>query len=344
MSLSDTLGFYKTMDTKRQADVDPLYLAVTSNLNSSADELDKFVKQINSLSYGHINSAIERIDKLDVNEIELKQKLRECVEKLEMTGTSAGTFVESTQNFFTYADLDPDQEATIKEYYRTGNYEGIKSHINKVQAFLEQTHKCYEEFVKKFEAAKASCDDVAGNCNARKAAARNKKIATRVVGSGAAVTGAGVAGAAGVVGAGVAASVVAGVFTFGIGTIVGLAITSAAVGTVGVVTAGAAGATTYLVSRNFEKLEKTFRDFSSDFVEVANDISNLGLSMNKLLEKLKVTGKWLDSLKKRHVVAEQGDEYKHFTKAFEMLLEAIRKGRSLAYQQPSFTSASFTGV
>ena len=122
----------------------------------------------------------------------------------------------------------------------------------------------------------------------------------------------------------------AGVFTFGIGTVVGLAITGAAVGTVGVVTAGTAGATTYLVSRNFEKLEKTFRDLSSEFVKVAKSISDLGSNMDKVLQKLKATGKNLDMLMKNHITAQQGnDEFdrKQFTKAFEMLLEGIRKGR-----------------
>ena len=107
----------------------------------------------------------------------MKQKRRECVENLETARTSAGTFIKSVKNFFIYADLDQDQEATIKEYYRTGNYEGIKSHINKVQVLLEQTHECYEEFLKKFEAAKASCDGIVGNSDAKKTAAKNKKIA-----------------------------------------------------------------------------------------------------------------------------------------------------------------------
>ena len=304
---------------------DLLYLGITNDINSFTNEIGKFVKQI----YGFADtviSVIEKINKLDIDESELKQKRRECVVKLETAGTSANTFIESAKNFFIYADLDPDQEATIKEYYRTGNYEGIKSHINKVQAFLEQTHECYEEFMKKFSEAKASCDGITEKCAAKKTDARNKKIAARVAGGGVAVAGAG----AGVVGVGVAASLVAGVFTFGTGTAVGLAITGAAAG---VVTAGTAGATTYLVSHNFEKLEKTFGDLSSEFEEVAKDVSDLGSIMDKGLQKLKVTDKNLDMLMKNHITAQQGDEdefdYKQFTKAFEILLEGIRKGRCM---------------
>ena len=326
----------------QQAD-DPRYVEVIKDLNSFANEFDKLAKQIYSLLHWFadtVSSVIVKINDLDINESELKQKLRECVEKLETAGTSANTFIESTRNFFTYADLDPDQEATIKEYYRTGNYKGIKSHINKVQVLLEQTHKCYEEFMKKFEAAKASCDDIVGNCDTKKVAARNKKIATRVIGSSAAVAGAGAVGAAGVGAAGVTASLVAGFFTFGIGTIVGLAITGAAVGTVGLVTTGTAGVTTYLVARNFEKLEKTFRDLSNEFVKVATDITDLGSNMDKVLQKLKTTGNNLDMLMKNHIAAQQGDEnefdHKQFTKAFEILLKGLRKGKLLASeQQPS---------
>ena len=308
------------MDTKRQANVDLLYLAVTSNLNSSADELDKFIKQIKSFSYMYINSAIERIDKFDVNEIELK---RGCVKKLETARALADAFIKSAQNFFTYADLDPVQEAIIKEYHRIGNYEGIKSHINKVQAFLEQTHECYEEFVKKFEAAKASCDDVVGNCIAKETVARYREIATRVIGSSAAAV-----VRAGVVAVGVGASLVAGVLIFGLGPIIGL--TGAAVGTGVLVTARAAGATSYLVSCNYEILR-------SEFETVTKDISDLGSSMDKILQKLKATGKNLDMLMKNHKQGsyeEFNHNHKQFTKAFEMLLKGIRKGRLiLQFQQ-----------
>ena len=172
------------------ANVDPKYLEIIKDLNSFAIEFDKLAKQIYSLLHWFadtVSSVIERINKLDIDESELKQKRRKCVVKLETARTSADTFIESAKNFFTYADLDPDQEADIKEHYRTGNYEGIKSHINKVQAFLEQTHECYEEFLKKFKVAKVSCDGIVRNCNAKKTVAKNRKIATRVVGSSAAV-------------------------------------------------------------------------------------------------------------------------------------------------------------
>ena len=270
-------------------------LEIIKDLNSIANESDKLAKQLFSLLQWFadtVSSVIKRINKLDIDESELKQKRRECVVKLETTRTSAGTFIESVQNFFTYADLDPDQEATIKEYYRTGNYEGIKSHINKVRVLLEQTHECYEEFLKKFEAAKHHVMALLEIPIPRKIAARNKKIAARVIGSSAAVAGAGAVGAAGVGAVGVGASLVAGAFTFGIGTVVGLAITGAAVGTIGVVTAGTAGVTTFRVSSNFEKLEKTFRDLSSEFEKVTKDISDLGSSMDKVLKKLKATG-WI---------------------------------------------------
>ena len=329
------------MEKKQLADGNPLqFLEDLSSL-----DFNELAQQIYSLLEWFadtVSSVIEKINKLDIDESELKQKRRECVENLETARTSAGTFIESAKNFFIYADLDQDQEATIKEYYRTGNYEGIKSHINKVQVLLEQTHECYEEFLKKFEAAKASCDGIVGKSDAKKTAAKNKKIAARVIGSSAAVAGAGAVGAAGVGAVGVGASLVAGVFTFGIGTIVGLAITGAAVGTVGVATAGAASATTYLVSRNFEKLEKTFRDLSSEFEKVTKDVSDLGSIIDKVLQKLKATGKNLDMLMKNHITANQGDDeefdHKQFTKAFEMLLEGIRKGRLLASEQLASSS------
>ena len=316
---------------KRLADGEPLYLKIIKDLNSIANESDKLAKQIHSLLHwiANMSSVIERINKLDIDESELKQKQQECVVELETAQTSAGTFIKSAKNFYIYADLDSDQEAIIKEYYRTGNYEGIKSHINKVQVPLGQTHEFYEAFLKKFEAAKASCDGIVGNCDTKKIAARNQKIATRVIGTSVAVAGAGTLAGIGTVGIGV--SVVAGVLTFGIGTILGLAITGAAVGTVGVVTAGTAGATTILVAR---KLEKTFRDLSNEFEKVTKDVSDLGSIMYKVLRKLKATGKNLDMLIKKHKYEEFNHE--QFTKAFEMLLKGIRKGRLLV-QQFSFT-------
>ena len=295
-------------------------------------ELKKLVKQFFYLTerfVDTVSSAIEKINQLDIDESELKQKRRECVEKLETARISAGTFIKSVQNFFTYADLDPDQEATIKEYYRTGNYEGIKSHINKVQEFLEQTHECHEEFKEKFEAAKASCDGIVGNCDAKKIAAKNKKIATRVIGSSAAVAGVVTC----ICAVGVKGSFVANIFTSGIRIVVGLATTGAAVGAV---TAG----TGYLFSRNFKELEKTFRDLSSEFVKVTKDVFDLGSSMDKVLQMLKATGNNLDMLIKNHITVQQGDESefdrKQFIKAFEILLEGITQGQLLATeQQPS---------
>ena len=356
------------MDMEQQA------ASVIRELNSSAHELDTFAKQIQNFRLSWFtNSAIERINQLDIDESELKQQQQECKEKLEMAKILAEKFFVSVLKFFIYADLDLKQETTIKESYRNGTYEEIIKYIHQMQQYLEGTQIIYEEFNEKFKLAKSSCDGMI-----KKTAARN---ATRVVGSGGAVASGSAAsvgsvggGSAGSVGGGSAGSVGGG-SAASVGSIGGGS--AASVGSVGGGSAASVGsyasvgsladgiivyllgiimnrafrralgnftarilarASTYLFSRNFEELEKTFRDLSIELEGVANDISNLGSSIDKVLRKLKVTGENLDILKNSHVAAKPDDEeefqYQHFTKAFEILLEIIRKGKLLTQQSP----------
>ena len=315
----------------------------TTDLPREFEELVSQVKSIFDWIVETVESAIRGINSLDVKERELKQKLKECKLNLRTAQKSGAIFVRNAQSFFHYADLNKKQVDSIKRSYKSGCKKDIRDYIKQIWQLLQRAQTSHKEFMEKYNTAKESCDGIVEYCESKKTAARNKKIATRVVGSGAAVAGAGVAGAAGVVGAGVAASVVAGVFTFGIGTVVGLAITGAAAGTVGVVTAGAAGATTYFVSRNFEKLEKIFRDLSCKFEMLTDKISGLGLTMEKVVQDLTDADSDLGMLVNTHISAEQDDDddddetgiiatefqCTQFAKALKMLLDGISKGRSL---------------
>ena len=249
----------------------------------------------------------------------LKNQHKECTQKLERAKTSAGSFVNSAENFLNRATLDQEQEATIKEYYKKGNYEEIKKYITQVQQYFTETQKYYTEFREKFDAASSSCTDIIKACHDKKTNANGKMIGTRMLGSGATL--------AGVSTMGIALSAVAGVFTLGAGTVIGLAVTGAVTGT--------AGVSAYYYADNFKKLEEAFKNLGSKFENMSFCITNLEMDIYMIIEELNKADQLLRNLSVHHLTTEQGSEieYKQFTKCFEYLLHSVRTAKVLISNQ-----------
>ena len=284
-------------------------------------EFEEFGRVIHSIKNWHtviMTSAIEEANILVTDESVLKDQHRELAQKLERAKTSANSFVSSAENFLDRANLDQEQEATIKEYYKKGNYEEIKKYITQVQQHFTETQKYYTKFREEFDAANFSCTDMIKACHDKKTDASTKKIGTRVLGGGATL--------AGVSTMGIALSAVAGVFTFGTGTVIGLAVTGAVTGT--------AGLSTYYYADNFEKLEEAFKNLGSKFENMSLCITNLEMDMNKIIEELNSADELLKNLSVNHLTTEQGSimselECEQFTKCFEYILRSVRGSKLL---------------
>ena len=97
-------------------------------------------------------SEIKMINELDIDD---KQKCREWMQNLEKAKISAGTFLNNAHTFFEYACLNSNQQNSIKNYYRKGNYEEVKAYINQVQQYLVFAQKYHKEFMEKFKEARS---------------------------------------------------------------------------------------------------------------------------------------------------------------------------------------------
>lgn len=293
------------------------------NIEIFIENLDELIESLCKLTHNavaYVNSCIEKINSLDLDESELKQKLKDCKKKLKEAKVNAQNFRDKVETFFEYADLDEEREESMKKAIKEKDFKTLNDYIFLMRSYLEQSKKYYEEdFLPVFKEAEELCKSTPQQCEVKKTEAKNRKNVARVVG-GAIAAG----GVAAIIGAGVTASVVVGAFTFGIGTplVLGLtAVGATGVAAIGTGTAGVAGVTTHLLASHFEKLQKTFQDISNNFDSLADDFSDLGLHMDKVIKRLKAVSE--DSENIATSIGIQCNTHE-ISKVFDILLKGIK--------------------
>ena len=283
-------------------------MATPEDYDFDTSTLAKYV-----ISTMHVQKAIKKIKSLDIKDSDFKEKLEECVIKLETVKLSADELTDTAGNFFTYADMDQSQADEIENFYKKGNYKGIKTHFDNLKGYLYDIQNINTEFKKKFEEAKLSCVKCTDTIDEQKSSAQST---TQAVGSTA-------LGASAVV-----ASVLAGVFTFGIGTVIGLGITSAA----------ALGTSSVILTASVRAVhvdaKRVFQEIANDFDNINFILSNVGSSIEEIMQQLKLIEKQVDMLKKNNMFDEKDEadatfESTQFIKAFDNILKGIRKGHDI---------------
>lgn len=291
-------------------------IAFLKCLNELFEMFNKIVLNIVTI----VNSAIEKINSLSTDEVELRQQLEDCKQKLLTAKSDGEVYNGSIRKLLQFGRLDKNEAEKVKEEFRKGELKSLNEYIRQIVRYLDQSAPHYKAFLSNFEDAKSQCTSTLTKCERKKVEAKNRKVVARVIGGGAAAAGAGA-----VVGGGVTASIVAGMFTFGIGTAVGLGITAiVASGAIaaGVGTAGVAGVTSHLVARQYEKARTTFQEICEDLEKLNAEVNKLKRSMSDTKNSISAISDDTDNVNAN--IADQV-EYEQFCKVFDILLQGIRE-------------------
>lgn len=283
----------------------------------SGQNLDDLVQKTNKFTCTTVecvNSAVEKINSLDLDEGELKQQLKESKEKLQDANIRVQEFSETVAKFFLHADLEDEHVQSMKNAIKEQNFKEMNDYVDMIRHDLEVIYKCYQDDLSPaYKKARELCKSGVQQCKAREYDAKNRQNVARIVGGGLAL-----GGIAGGIGGGLAASAILGCFTFGIGTAVGVCVTAVAGAvTVGAGTAAATGVATHKLASYYEKMRVTFQNAYKDFDRIDDEALELKRSMDKVMKQLRdITDDANKAVK---------GEQKQFTPAdLGMLLEGIK--------------------
>lgn len=263
-----------------------------------------------------IDSAVEKINSLDIDEARMKQQLEVCKQKLTTAKSNSKVYTGSVQKLFQFANIDKKEVKKMKKDYKE-DMRCLNEYFTQIQRYLAQSDAHYEDFLSSLEDSEDQCKTTRLLCEEKTIVAKKRKIVSRVVGAGAATAGIGA-----VVGGGVTASIVAGMFTFGIGTAVGLGLTALAtsgLAAAGAGTAGIAGVASHLIAR---KVRTTLQ-------EICNDFDTLSAKASKLKEKMSEIRNEIFSVSddKDNVLANIVDQvhYEQFCRVFDIFMQGIKE-------------------
>lgn len=279
-------------------------------------ELLEAINQIVCKVIGNVNSAVEKINSLDVDGVELKQQNEKCKQNLEAVTAKGEAFLNSVIKLLCFANLDASEIEQHRISFQHGDFKPLKDYITQIRRYLERSENHYQAFLSAFREAKSLCKDTSTRCEKKMIEARNWKVVARAVGGGATVAALGAG-----IGGGVTLSIVAGVFTFGIGTVVGLSITAVAAMTAGVGTAAVAGVATHLVAESFEKARATFESICSELGKTDLELKSLERRMSDLEM---VIASVIDDIENVDASIASDVQHKQFCKVFDILVEGIK--------------------
>ena len=189
----------------------------------------------------------------------------------------AFVFVGSIDDLLYYG-RETDFES-IKNDIKDGSSEKLNWFLHKMNEWLENTEKSYEDFASKCITASKYFTDGAENFASLQAQERASKRKVRLVGGTASTTV--FSGAIGT--AAVTVSAVAGFLTLGVGAVVGLGLTAAGLGVTGITTSVA----THLSAREHNRTEKSLKAMSKIFKQLAHHGDDLRYEFDNLHVTLK---------------------------------------------------------
>ena len=163
-----------------------------------------------------VDACISTLCSLQIDEAELKQKLKDCKRQVQRLQSSATGLNSSLENLLKYVNTDDKKYQEKVKGIERGNLAPVKEYVKLVKEYLNQTRKHFEDFKTLCEETITINSKTELSIEAQKAITKKEKTRCQVY-------------AATALGMSIVVVSAVGVFTAGAGTIAGLSITASGV-------------------------------------------------------------------------------------------------------------------
>lgn len=111
--------------------------------------LRKFIKDV--------DSAIEKLQSIELDKFQLEKYIRKCEEKLEDAGNYAKRLMTRVKRLFDFADLGNRKFQYMEKSIERKKLKSVQDYIYLLNNYLTKAYNSYEDFIKAFNDAKTAC-------------------------------------------------------------------------------------------------------------------------------------------------------------------------------------------